>query len=202
MNTDQGLSMLKEEDIKKLMVSVENCRKCDLWKTRKKPVFGEGSMDTDILFVGEAPGYNEDLQGRPFVGKAGKILDELLESIVLQRSDIYIANILKCRPPNNRSPLKTEIDACTEHLDKQIDLIQPKIMVPMGNFACSYIFEKFGLKYDKISNVHGKLFQINTIFGNVKIIPMYHPAVATYNPDTKNTLLADFKSIKKAIERN
>jgi len=194
--------MLKEEDIKKLMVSVENCRKCDLWKTRKKPVFGEGSMDTDILFVGEAPGYNEDLQGRPFVGKAGKILDELLESIVLQRSDIYIANILKCRPPNNRSPLKTEIDACTEHLDKQIDLIQPKIMVPMGNFACSYIFEKFGLKYDKISNVHGKLFQINTIFGNVKIIPMYHPAVATYNPDTKNTLLADFKSIKKAIERN
>ncbi|MCX6667413.1 MAG: uracil-DNA glycosylase [Euryarchaeota archaeon] len=194
--------MSKEEGIKKLMLSVENCRKCDLWKTRKKPVFGEGSIDTDILFVGEAPGYNEDLQGRPFVGKAGKILDELLESIGLHRSDIYIANILKCRPPNNRNPLKTEIDACTEHLDKQIELIQPKIMVPMGNFACSYIFEKFGLKYDKISNVHGKIFQINTIFGNVKIIPMYHPAVATYNPYTKDTLLVDFKIIKKAIERN
>jgi len=194
--------MSKEEDIKKLMLSVENCRKCDLWKTRKKPVFGEGSIDTDIFFVGEAPGYNEDLQGRPFVGKAGKILDELLESIGLRRSDIYIANILKCRPPNNRNPLKTEIDACTEHLDKQMELIQPKIIVPLGNFACSYIFEKFGLKYDKISNVHGKIFQINTIFGNVKIIPMYHPAVATYNPNTKNTLLADFKTIKKAIERN
>ena len=194
--------MSKEEDIKKLMLSVENCRKCDLWKTRKKPVFGEGSIDTDMLFVGEAPGYNEDLQGRPFVGKAGKILDELLESIGLRRSDIYIANILKCRPPNNRNPLKTEIDACTEHLDKQMELIQPKIIVPLGNFACSYIFEKFGLKYDKISNVHGKIFQINTIFGNVKIIPMYHPAVATYNPNTKNTLLADFKTIKKAIERN
>jgi len=194
--------MSKEEDIKKLMLSVENCRKCDLWKARKKPVFGEGSIDTDILFVGEAPGYNEDLQGRPFVGKAGKILDELLESIGLHRSDIYIANILKCRPPNNRNPLKTEIDACTEHLDKQIELIQPKIMVPMGNFACSYIFEKFGLKYDKISNVHGKIFQINTIFGNVKIIPMYHPAVATYNPDTKNILITDFKMIKKTIEQN
>ena len=194
--------MSKEEDIKKLMLSVENCRKCDLWETRKKPVFGEGSIDTDILFVGEAPGYNEDLQGRPFVGKAGKILDEILESIGLHRSDIYIANILKCRPPNNRNPLKTEIDACTEHLDKQIEIIQPKIIVPLGNFACSYIFEKFGLKYDKISNVHGKLFQINTIFGNVKIIPMYHPAVATYNPNTKNTLLADFKIIKKTIERN
>ena len=193
---------MSEEDIKKIMLSIENCRKCDLWKTRKKPVFGEGSIDTDILFVGEAPGYNEDLQGRPFVGKAGKILDELLESIGLHRSDIYIANILKCRPPNNRNPLKTEIDACTEHLDKQIELIQPKIIVPLGNFACSYIFEKFGLKYDKISNVHGKIFQINTIFGNVKIIPMYHPAVATYNPNTKNTLLADFKMIKKAIERN
>ena len=194
--------MSKEEDIKKLMLSVENCRKCDLWKTRKKPVFGEGSIDTDILFVGEAPGYNEDLQGRPFVGKAGKILDELLESIGLHRSDSYIANILKCRPPANRNPLKTEIDACTEHLDKQIELIQPKIIVPLGNFACSYIFEKFGLKYEKISNVHGKIFQINTIFGNVKIIPMYHPAVATYNPNTKNTLLADFKIIKKTIERN
>lgn len=193
---------MSKEDIKKIMFSIESCRKCSLWKTRKKPVFGEGSMDTDILFVGEAPGYNEDLQGRPFVGKAGKILDELLESIGLHRSDIYIANILKCRPPGNRNPLKTEIDACTEHLNKQIDLIQPKIIVPLGNFACSYIFEKFGLKYDKISNVHGKIFQINTIFGNVKIIPMYHPAVATYNPNTKNTLVADFKIIKKAIERN
>ncbi len=193
---------MPEEDVKKIMFSVENCRKCELWKTRKKPVFGEGFIDTDILFVGEAPGYNEDLQGRPFVGKAGKILDELLESIGLHRTDIYIANILKCRPPANRNPLKTEIDTCTKHLDKQIGLIQPKIMVPMGNFACSYIFEKFGLKYDKISNVHGKLFQTNTIFGSVKIIPMYHPAVATYNPNTKSTLLADFKMIKKTIERN
>jgi len=194
--------MSKEENMKRIRSSIANCRKCNLWKTRKKPVFGEGSLDTDIFFVGEAPGYNEDMQGRPFVGKAGKILDELLESIGLRRSEIYIANTIECRPPDNRNPLKTEIDACAEHLDKQIEIIQPRIIVPLGNFACSYIFEKFGLKYGKISDVHGKIFQINTIFGNVKIIPMYHPAVATYNPDTKNVLLSDFKMIKKLIEQD
>jgi len=192
--------MSKEEDMKHITSSVKSCRKCSLWKTRKKPVVGEGSIDTDILFVGEAPGYNEDLQGRPFVGKAGKILDELLESIGLKRNDVYVANLLKCRPSDNRNPLKTEIDVCTEYLEKQIEIIQPKIIVPLGNFASSYIFEKFGLKYDKISNIHGKIFQINTVFGRLKIIPLYHPAVATYNPETKNILLEDFKAIKNAIE--
>jgi len=192
--------MPKEEYAKNVKSSVEKCRKCNLWKTRKNPVFGEGSLDADILFVGEAPGYNEDVQGRPFVGKAGRILDELLESIGLVRSNIYIANILKCRPPDNRNPLKTEIEACKEHLDRQIEIIQPKIIVPLGNFACSYIFEKFGLNYDKISNIHGKIFQVNTIFGKAKIIPMYHPAVATYNPNEKSTLKLDFESIKRAIQ--
>jgi len=194
--------MFKEDDMKHIASSVKNCRKCSLWKTRKKPVVGEGSIDTNILFVGEAPGYNEDIQGRPFVGKAGKILDELLESIDLKRSDVYVANILKCRPPDNRNPLKTEIDICTEYLNKQIEIIQPRVIIPLGNFANSYIFEKFGLKYDMISNVHGKIFQINTLFGDVKIIPMYHPAVATYRLEAKNTLLDDFKVIKKAIEQS
>jgi len=192
--------MSKEDDMKHITSLVENCRKCSLWKTRKKPVVGEGSIDADILFVGEAPGYNEDIQGRPFVGKAGKVLDEFLESIGLKRNDVYVANILKCRPPDNRNPLKTEIDVCTEYLDKQIEIIQPRIIIPLGNFASSYIFEKFGLKYDKISNVHGKIFQINTLFGNVKIIPVYHPAVATYNLEAKNILLDDFKVIKNAIK--
>lgn len=194
-------SMSEEKDIKKIVLSIENCRKCGLWKTRKKPVVGEGSIGSDILFVGEAPGYNEDLQGRPFVGKAGKILDELLESIGLQRGKVYISNILKCRPPGNRSPLKTEVAACTEHLDKQIEVIKPKIIVCLGNFAVSYIFEKFGLKTDKISSVHGKIFQVNTLFGGIEIIPMYHPAVATYNSNAKHILTEDFKVIKKAIEQ-
>ena len=193
--------MSKEEDMGKITGAVENCRKCNLWKTRKNPVIGDGSLDSEILFVGEAPGYNEDLQGCPFVGKAGKILDELLESIGLKRDEVYIANILKCRPPDNRNPLKTEIAACTEYLNKQIEIIQPMIILPLGNFACSYIFEKFDLKYDKISNVHGKTFQINTLMGNIKIIPLYHPAVATYNPNTKNTLLEDFKIIEKLLNK-
>jgi len=191
--------MSKEEEMKKIIILVKNCKKCSLYKTRNKPVVGDGSVNAKILFVGEAPGYNEDLQGKPFVGKAGKILDELLESIGLQRDEVYIANILKDRPPNNRNPLASEIKACTEYLDKQMQIIQPKIIVPLGNFATSYIFEKFGLKLDKISNIHGKVFQMNTIFGKINIIPFYHPAVATYNPNEKNILLEDFKTIQKII---
>ena len=194
--------MSKDEDMKRVTTSIENCKRCSLWKTRNKPVVGDGSVNTNILFIGEAPGYYEDIQGRPFVGKAGKIFDELLESIGFQRNEVYVANILKCRPSNNRNPLKSEIYACTEHLNRQIEIIQPKIIVLLGNFAASYIFEKFGLKYDKISNVHGRIFQINTIFGSIKIIPLYHPAIATYNPETKNTLLEDFKTIKNAIEQD
>jgi len=193
--------MSKEDDINKIIEMVNNCKKCDLWRTRKNPVFGDGSLVSKILFVGEAPGYNEDLQGCPFVGRAGKILDELLKSIGLQRDEIYIANILKCRPPDNRNPLKGEIIACTEYLNKQIEIIQPTIISPLGNFACSYIFEKFDLKYDKISNVHGKTFQINTLTGSILIIPLYHPAVATYNPNTKNTLLEDFKNIEDLLNK-
>ena len=193
------LCMSKEEDMRQVVSLVKSCKKCDLWKTRKNPVPGEGSLDANIFFVGEAPGYNEDIQGRPFVGKAGKILDQLLESIGLKRKDVYIANILKCRPPDNRDPLKTEIFTCTEYLDKQIEIIQPKIIVSLGNFAVSYIFEKFGLKHDKISKMHGKTFQINTLYGSIKIIPMFHPAVATYNQDTKSVLLNDFKAIKNTL---
>jgi len=194
--------MSKKEDMEKITVSVENCKKCNLHKTRNKPVAGDGSFDAKILFVGEAPGRNEDLQGKPFVGKAGKILDELLESIGLHRGEVFIANILKCRPPNNRNPLKSEIEACTGYLDKQIRIIQPKIIAPLGNFAASYIFEKFGLRHDKISNIHGKVFRTNTLFGSIRIIPLYHPAVATYNPNTKNILLEDFRVIKRTIENN
>ena len=193
--------MSKQEEMEKIAISVENCKKCDLYKTRNKPVVGYGSVDAKILFIGEAPGRNEDLQGKPFVGRAGKILDELLGSIGLEIDEVYIANILKDRPPNNRNPLSSEIKACAQYLDNQITLIQPRIIVPLGNFAASYIFEKFGLKNDKISNIRGKVFETNTIFGNIKIIPMYHPAVATYNPNTINILKEDFRVIKDAIEK-
>jgi DNA polymerase len=191
--------MSNEKDLDNLKTIIENCRKCNLWKSKRNYVVGDGSPKSKILFIGEAPGYNEDLQGRPFVGKAGKILDELLLSIGLSRNDVYIANILKCRPPNNRNPLRTEIELCTEFLDRQIELIQPIIISPLGNFACSYIFEKFGLKNDKIGLIHGKVFSVNSLLGKIRIIPLYHPAVATYNPNTKKTLIDDFKVIKRTL---
>ncbi len=187
----------KEEEMKKIKQFIENCKKCSLWKMRNKPVVGTGSSDAELLFIGEAPGSNEDLQGKPFVGRAGKILDELIESIGLKREDVFIANILKCRPPDNRNPLKAEINACAKYLDKQIEIIKPKIIAPLGNFACSFIFEKYGLKFDKIGNVHGKIFQVKTNNSKVKIIPLYHPAVVTYNSKKKKVLIKDFEAILK-----
>ncbi len=192
--------MSKKEDKKKISNLVKNCKKCILHKTRNKTVVGEGCLDAKIMLIGEAPGYNEDIKGRPFVGKAGDILDELLDSIDLKRNDVFIANILKCRPPKNRNPLRSEINICKKYLDMQINTIQPKIIVSMGNFATSYIFKKFGLKIDKISNIHGRIYNVNNIYGVIKIIPLYHPAIATYNIKTKKILLEDFKLIKKALD--
>lgn len=188
--------MTKEHEIKFIENQVKNCKKCELWKTRNRPVPGDGNLDADIMLIGEAPGYNEDIKGLPFVGKAGKILDELLDSVDLRRQDIYICNILKCRPPKNRNPQKNEIDICTDYLNKQIKLINPSIIIPLGNFASSFIFERYGLKPDKISNIHGMIFKVKTLYGELKIIPMYHPAVATYNPNKKDILLKDFNIIK------
>ena len=193
--------MLVEEHLDHVRNQVLECRRCNLWKTRTNPVFGEGSETADIMFIGEAPGFSEDKQGRPFVGRAGKILDELLSSINLRREDVYIANILKCRPPNNRNPETAEIQACTEYLDRQIELISPKVLVPLGSFAGQYLFERYGFEAEKISLVHGKVFQKNTLYGMITIVPMYHPAVATYNPSKKSVLLDDFKVLQDIVTK-
>jgi DNA polymerase len=188
-----------EDKERKLLIvkeKVENCKRCDLWKTRTHPVFGEVNLDRGLMFIGEAPGYFEDHQGKPFVGKAGKVLDELLKSAGLQREDISLTNVVKCRPPNNRDPLPNEIEACSIYLDEQMELIQPKAIVLLGKFALSYIFEKFGLKRKKISEVHGKVFRVRDLMGSRKLIPLYHPATATYNPQMKKVLIEDFKSIR------
>jgi DNA polymerase len=186
-------------DIKQLEQDVRNCRKCELWKARKNPVVGEGSIDACVMFIGEAPGYNEDVQGKPFVGKAGKLFDELLSSIGLQRKEVYVTNILKCRPPNNRNPLKSEIKKCTSYLEKQIMIIQPSVIVTLGNFALSYIFRKFGLKAERVGNVHGSIFRIKNLQFDLTIIPLYHPAAAVYNPELKKVLIKDFRSITKIL---
>jgi DNA polymerase len=152
------------------------------------------------MFIGEAPGFHEDQQGRPFVGRAGKILDDLLCFIGLSRDQVYIANILKCRPPGNRNPKSSEIDACTGYLDTQIECIDPKVLVPLGNFACQYIFHKYSIPLESISKIHGKVFRMNTLSGLVIIIPMYHPAVATYNPTKITVLREDIKHMKDFLD--
>jgi DNA polymerase len=187
--------MSKESNMPAITDQVQACKKCGLHKTRNKAVVGEGSLDAKVMFIGEAPGFNEDMQGRPFVGKAGRFLDELLSSIGLKRSEVYIANILKCRPPKNRNPQAEEIKTCTNYLDRQIAIIKPETICPMGNFAAAYILEKFGLKPDSIGKIHGKAFRVRNLLLNARIVPLYHPASAVYNPNMRFTLLQDFKSI-------
>lgn len=186
----------KLEDIKK---EVLNCKKCPLSKTRINPVFGEGEETAEIMFIGEAPGYWEDQKGIPFCGAAGKILDELLESIKLKREEVFIGNLLKCRPPNNRDPKPEEIQACSPFLERQIEIIKPKVICPLGRYSMKFIFEKYWLKeeLDSISKIHGRVFEVKSLFADLKIIPLYHPAVATYNPKMKEILKKDFKNLEK-----
>lgn len=193
--------MEKEEEFAGIWKEVESCRKCELWKTRKKSVPGEGPLDPKVMFIGEAPGFNEDLQGKPFVGKGGEVLSELLGLIGLKREDVYITNVVKCRPPGNRDPQPSEIKACTPYLDRQIALIKPKIIVTLGNFATSYILERFGLKPENIGKVHGKVFKISNLILSTKIIPMYHPAAVLRNPGMRETLVEDFKVLNDITQR-
>ncbi len=202
------------QEFRKIKEEVISCRKCFLYKTRTYPVIGEGSHQAKIMFVGEAPGLNEAKTGRPFCGAAGKILDDLLESVSIKREDVYIANILKCRPPSNRDPQKEEIEACVPYLEKQIEIIKPEVICPLGRFAMKFLMEKFRLKeqIQGISKIHGKVFEPqltaedvqSSLFEQkrreikeVKIIPLYHPAVATYNSNMKEILKKDFKILEK-----
>lgn len=143
------------------------------------------------MFIGEAPGKNEDETGIPFCGRAGKILDNLLDSIKLKREDVYITNIVKCRPPKNRDPKKSEINKCKHFLDEQIEIIKPKVICPLGRFSSQYILEKYIGKIFEIGEVHGKSFKVN----NSIIIPMYHPAAAIYDNKKIKILKKDFKTI-------
>ncbi len=183
-----ALAELKDEII--------NCKKCPLYKTRNMPVVGEGNENADVMLIGEAPGFNEDRTGHPFCGKSGEILDELLSSICLKREDVYITNVVKCRPPNNRNPTNEEIKACSPYLSRQIALIGPEAIGAMGNFATNFIFEHFNInEHGGISKLHGRVFERNTLLGKIKIVPLYHPAVAVYNINMKDILKEDFKKL-------
>lgn len=172
----------------------EKCRRCDKCRLRKgatQVVPGEGNSKAEIMFIGEGPGQNEDEQGIPFCGAAGRLLDEMLASINLKREEVFIANMIKCRPPNNRDPLDDELEACEPWLDQQIETINPKVLVTLGRFSMAKM-----LPGVKISEVHGGVYERNDKI----VIPLYHPAVGLYKASMKKTLLEDFKSIKKFLD--
>jgi DNA polymerase len=191
-----------EGRLEKLKNEVLDCRRCALWKERINPVVGEGGLQAGIMFVGEAPGANEDKTGKPFCGRAGEILDELLSTAGIRRGDIYITNVLKCHPPGNRNPKEEEIKACSPYLDRQIEVIKPKIICCLGNFATMYIMKRFGLgnSVQGISKIHGQIFSYDSLFNSIKIIPLYHPAVVTYNINMKNVLQVDFAILKNILK--
>lgn len=192
-----------KEKLKKIKNEVLSCKKCSLYKERIEnrfyPVIGEGNHRAKIMFVGEAPGQQEARTGKPFCGAAGKILDELLESVEIKREEVYIANLLKCRPPKNRDPYPEEIKACFPYLERQIKIIKPKIICPLGRYSMKFLMEKFGLEnqIEKISKIHGRLFESKNLFQSITIIPFYHPAVAIYNPNMKEILVKDFKILEQ-----
>lgn len=201
--------MRKEEKEKKLETIKEellNLKKSPLYKYRVEnnyfPVAGEGSSTSKIMFIGEAPGRNEAKTGRPFCGAAGSILDELLNSIKLKREDVFITNIVKDRPPENRDPFPEEIKIYGPFLDEQIEIIRPKVIVALGRYSMKYLLERFGLgdKLDTIGKVHGSYFDAKTSHGDIKIVILYHPCMAIYKRDTKGILLEDFKIIKELLD--
>jgi uracil-DNA glycosylase len=176
---------------------VAGCTKCRLAEGRTQVVFGVGDSDADLMFVGEAPGFHEDQQGKPFVGQAGKLLDRLLAGIGLERDQVYIANVLKCRPPGNRDPQPDEIEACEAHLFRQIALIEPKVVATLGNFATKLLSGK----PTGITRVHG-VEQETTLGGRrVLLYPLYHPAAALYTPAMLKVLETDFARLPELLGR-
>lgn len=199
-NSETFLAMKKVRD------EVINLKESPLYEYRTKnnyhAVLGEGSHTAHIMFVGEAPGENEAKTGKPFCGAAGRILGEMLESINLNREDVYITNIVKDRPPGNRDPEPEEIELYAPFLDRQVDIIQPKVIATLGRFSMEYIMNRFGLgdQITRISDMHGHTFTAKRPWGKVEIIPLYHPAVALYKNSMKATLLEDFKIILQTSE--
>ena len=195
----------RTEQLRQIKNEVLALKESPLHKERIKnkvfPVIGEGSHYAQIMFIGEAPGKNEALTGRPFVGAAGKFLNELLASAGIPREDVYITNIVKDRPPFNRDPLPSEIEIYGPFLDRQIDIIQPQVIATLGRFSMDYVMRKFRLLdyLGSIGQLHGKFFEAEASYGKIKIVPLYHPAAAIYNNSLKETLKTDFAVLKKLI---
>jgi uracil-DNA glycosylase len=184
--------MTAEETLVQIAKEVAVCQKCALYHSRKNAVPGEGPADSEIMFVGEGPGFHENEQGRPFVGAAGNFLNELLAEAGLKRSEVWIGNVVKCRPPGNRDPLPEELAACNEYLERQITAINPKIIITLGRFSMG--------KYmpgAKISSVHGQMRRVGDRF----VIAMFHPAAALHQAALKPAILKDFAQLPKLLDQ-
>jgi uracil-DNA glycosylase len=181
------------EVMQEITQQVSVCEKCNLHFSRKRSVPGEGPVNAQMLFIGEGPGFNENEMGRPFVGQAGKFLDELIGYAGFKRSDVFITNVVKCRPPENRDPLPEELSACAAYLDRQIETINPLVIVTLGRYSMAKFFP-----LARISSIHGKPAWV----GERLVIPMFHPAAALHQPTLKNDIISDFVNLPKAIEES
>jgi len=177
---------------------VSGCTRCALAQGRTQVVFGAGNPAAELMFVGEAPGFHEDRQGVPFVGQAGKLLEKLLAGIGLARDDVYICNVLKCRPPGNRDPQPEEIEACESHLFKQVELIRPRVVATLGNFATKLLSGR----PTGITRVHGQEQEVELGGNRVMLYPLYHPAAALYTPKMLEVLASDFRRLPELMGRS
>ncbi len=180
---------------------VTNCRRCPLWEGATHSVPGEGSMSARVMFIGEAPGEQEDSTGRPFVGRAGKILTSLLTGAGLSREKVFIGNIIKHRPPGNRDPKPEEIVACTPWLELQVNTIRPLVLVPMGRHATRYLLNRIGVKFVKITDISGTVFEGEPFGFPQKIIPVLHPAATLHNPRSREHLEEDFRKLGELLRK-
>jgi DNA polymerase len=184
--------MSDEQELDKLAKQIVVCTKCELQRSRKKAVPGEGPTQAEIMFIGEGPGFHENEQGRPFVGAAGKFLDQLLEQAGVTRAAVWITNVVKCRPPGNRDPLPNEIETCTSnYLQHQIEIVNPRIIVTLGRHSMGLFF-----KGAKITQIHGQMRKVNDRF----VIAMYHPAAALHQISLKPAIMADFAKLPELLE--
>ncbi|MEM4848236.1 MAG: type-4 uracil-DNA glycosylase [Ignisphaera sp.] len=179
--------------------SIKNCSRCPLHRYRKNAVPGEGAKISKTMFIGEAPGATEDEMGRPFVGAAGKLLTLTLESLGVKREDVYITNVVKCRPPQNREPTEEEIESCSIYLESQILLIKPNIVVTLGNIAGKKIFSLASKPWNGVTRMRGKVYDLSILGLELRVIPTIHPAAALYNPTMRTTLLNDLKLFKDLL---
>ena len=179
--------------------AVRACQRCALHKTRKNAVPGEGDPCARVVFVGEAPGFNEDLQGRPFVGAAGALLTELIESIGLRREEVFITNVVKCRPPQNRDPREEEISACLPYLVEQLRAIKPEVVVTLGRHSARAVHALFGLRVTSILEARGRVARVKAEWGEVILYPTLHPAAALYNPRLRTLLEEDFRALRELL---